>query len=146
MILRARAMSLRAALARLRGRVQMTIRILDAGEARPAQPSKRTPGSEAATTKHARGGEDGPGAAYLRRRMSQDGEVQHLLAPVRRAVHRWVQGEEVTHRGGVVSVYHLVRRRSVAAYERALLGAAGEGALAIIVSGPFPPYAFAATM
>ena len=146
-ILRARATSLRAALTRLRGRVQMTARILSrGGEARAAGALQGTPDSDAGVTKRGRPSGVGPGAAYLRRRVSPDGEIQQLLAPLRRAVQRWVQEEEVTRRGGIVNVYHLVRRRSVAAYQRALLGAAHEGALAIIVSGPLPPYAFAATM
>lgn len=147
-ILRTRAVSLRAALKRLRGQVQMTIRIVNRrGETDAAMnvvlPHDRSPSAE--TRRAARG--EGPGAQYLRSRVArEDPETRRLLAPLRHAVRRWVHQEEVTLRAGITSVYHLVSRRSAAAYARSLQAAARRAGVDLVLSGPFPPYAFAATM
>lgn len=144
-ILRTRAASLRTALKHVRGRVQMTIRIANRG-------GELTPGTEtheapALGPKTGRSGSDGPGARYLRNRVSpEDRETRRLLTPLRRSVQGWVHDEQVLHRAGITSVYHLVSRRSAAAYARSLRAAAHKAGLDIVVSGPFPPYAFAATM
>ena len=146
-ILNTRAISLRAALKRLRGRVQMTIRIANRRAGLP-------PGTDVETVLDADGAaakgldkSDGPGARYLRSRIPREDRVtRRLLAPLRWSVHEWVQEEQVTTHSGVTSVYHLVPRRSAAAYARALQAAAHEAGMDIIVSGPFPPYAFAAPM
>jgi hypothetical protein len=45
----------------------------------------------------------------------------------------------------VASVYHLIPRASVPAYRRALQSAARDAGVRVIVSGPWPPYAFATT-
>ena len=147
-ILRTRAVSLRAALKRLRGRVQMTIRIVNRGSEMHAamnvvRPPERSPAAE--TRRAARA--EGPGAQYLRSRVArEDPETRRLLAPLRHAVGRWVHQEEVTLRAGITSVYHLVSRRSAAAYSRSLQAAARRAGVELVLSGPFPPYAFAATM
>jgi hypothetical protein len=147
-ILRTRAVSLRAALQRLGGRVQMTIRIVNRRSETLAAMHVVAPRgrSRAAATRRAARTE-GPGARYLRSRVArEDPETRRLLAPVRQAVRRWVHQEEVTLRAGVTSVYHLVSRRSSAAYARSLQAAARRAGVDLVLSGPFPPYAFAATM
>jgi hypothetical protein len=59
-------------------------------------------------------------------------------------VQRWVADEQVMSHPGVTSVYHLVPKRSAGLYARSLQAAARSAGVAITVSGPFPPYAFAA--
>jgi hypothetical protein len=63
---------------------------------------------------------------------------------VRRAVARWVRDERVEHRAGVSSVYHLIPRSSAEAYRHAAQTSAASSGVTAIVSGPWPPYAFAA--
>ena len=62
---------------------------------------------------------------------------------VRLAVRRWVRDERVEKRMNVATVYHLIPRASAPAYQRALRSAAAGSGLRVLVSGPFPPYAFA---
>ena len=66
--------------------------------------------------------------------------------PLRTAVARWVRAERVERhdRGRLAgSLYHLIPRGSAAAYRRAVERAALDERLTIVVSGPWPPYAFA---
>jgi hypothetical protein len=68
------------------------------------------------------------------------------FAPLGAAVRRWVKAERVERqeRGRLAgSVYHLIPRRAVAAYQRTLERAALDAGLTTIVSGPWPAYAFA---
>ena len=146
-ILRTRAASLRTALKHVRGRVQMTARVPNrSGELPPGTEAHEAPDLEGGS-KSGRSGSDGPGTRYLRNRVSpEDRETRRLLTPLRRSVQGWVHDEQVLDRAGVTSVYHLVSRRSAATYARALRAAAQKAGLDIVVSGPFPPYAFAAAM
>jgi hypothetical protein len=131
MVLQSRTRSLSDALRHVRGRVQMTIRI--AG--RDAQASRaRTLPLERPSS----------GAEYLRERARQAAIERDVngFGPVRQAIERWVRDERVEVRSGVTSVYHLVPRHSVAAYRRAATAAAEHAALRVIITGPFPPYAF----
>lgn len=120
LILRSRQASFRAALARVRGRVQMAIRLESeapaAGQGRPAT-----------------------GADYLRRRAAAHQVAE--FEPLRSAVDRWVRDVRVERKGNLVTIYHLIPRASVTAYRRRLEHAAAPATLR--VSGPFPPYAFA---
>jgi hypothetical protein len=124
MTLRLRAGSLAASLRRVRGRSQMTIRIAGVTSP-PAEAGVSRPQS---------------GAAYLRARASR--ERLPGFEPVQRTLARWVREERVERRGSVASVYHLVPRRSVAAYLRAAQRALAGAGLRSVISGPFPPYAF----
>jgi hypothetical protein len=85
------------------------------------------------------------GRDYLRNRARSAAAARALpgFEPVSHAVARWVRDERVEHRGGVSSVYHLVPRSSAAAYRHAAQSAAASSSLTAIVSGPWPPYAFA---
>jgi hypothetical protein len=85
------------------------------------------------------------GAEYLRGRAAHAARERDVpeLAAVRAAVARWIRDEEVERRGGVVSVYHLIPRGSAAAYARAAHTAASAAGVRVVISGPYPPYAFA---
>ena len=116
---------LAAALARVRGRQQLTLR-LTGPPAAPGQP----PAS---------------GAEYLARRIESRTFPAEAL-PVRNAVSRFVIDERVqAGRGGVrLTVFHLVERDDVTAYIRAATGASADiEPWRVSVSGPWPPFAFA---
>jgi hypothetical protein len=123
-VLRARERSLRRALARVRGRAQMIVRV--ANSQPPASDARERPSS---------------GTAYLRARAA----AQQVpgFEPLRTAVRRWVRDERLENHGRVASVYHLVPRGAVDAYRAALQRAAAQSGQRVLVSGPYPPYAFA---
>jgi hypothetical protein len=130
-----RAPRLRAALALVAGREQMTLRVF--GTAAPVDAAE-TPA-----------GERGPGARYLearRRRARRAAEVPEL-APLRPRLAPLVRAEHAERHDApplLASVYHLIDRGGADAYREAL--AAGADALAptrVSASGPWPPYAFA---
>jgi hypothetical protein len=106
---------LEEALELVRGCAQMTLRVAAEEAAEPA--------------------DGGPGTRYLlaRARAQKAPEIDALrpaLAPL-------VRAERSDRKSGVVSVFHLVPRAQVAAYREAVAN------FRAIVSGPFPPYAFA---
>ena len=123
-ILRARHDSIRPALARVRGRAQMTVRVVLA--AAPRQQTRRPTGAE-----------------YLvaRAAIARAGDVP-AVSTVRAAVARWVRDERVEARDRVVTIYHLIPRGMAGAYTRGLRAAAARAGLAVVVSGPWAPYAF----
>ena len=124
-ILQARQATLRRSLRNVRGRVQMTLRLANSQRPTPnAQPSKS-------------------GAEYLRSRAAE--RQVPAFAPLRAAVRRWVKDERVEKQGRLATVYHLIPRGSVPAYRRALDAAARDADLRVVVSGPWPPYAFSTT-
>jgi hypothetical protein len=55
-----------------------------------------------------------------------------------------VRDERVEHRAGVSSVYHLIPRGSIESYRKALQASAAAAGVRLVVSGPWPPYAFGA--
>ena len=133
-VLRARDASLRAALDDVRGRVQMTLRCVDPQAADAAHPDGVATGN-------------GSGVAYLQSLAAQalrDRDVP-MLEPVIGAVKRWVRAQRVVRCGPVASVYHLIPRGSVPAYVRAAQRAATTGGVRVVLTGPFPAYAFGAT-
>lgn len=123
LVLGARQDALRRALRAVRGRAQMTVRVLQ-----PAAASRQL--APPPTT----------GAGFLHARARE--RAVEGFDPVRGAVRRWVRDERVEKRERVASVYHLVPRGSVDAYRRAVARAAGRAGLRLRVTGPFPPYAF----
>jgi hypothetical protein len=133
LILTSRQRSFQRALRHVRDRMQMTVRIVGAGEAPPprASPDPRAPPTS-------------PGRAYLQGRAERAARERELpgFDPVRAAVARWVRDERVDKSRGIATVYHLVPRSSAAAYQRALARAAEQSGLRLVVSGPWPPYAF----
>lgn len=124
---------LRTALALVRGREQMTVRIL--GPARPPAPgrtSSRPPS----------------GTEYLRRRreaartLPLPGIARRVQATVRGLVvaERIATGDGAMH----VTMWHLIERGKAREYRRALGGVPGTmPPFQVIVSGPWPPFAFA---
>ena len=131
-VLHARDASLRAALRDVRGRVQMTLRSVDPAGARAA------PAAGAA--------DRGSGRAYLQSLAAgalRSREVP-ALAPVMSAVTPWVRAERVVRNGQVATVHHLIPRGSVQAYVKAAEKAAESGGVRMVLTGPFPAYAFGA--
>jgi hypothetical protein len=120
--------ALREALALVRGRAQMTLRVFATRGTPPAPPEAAT-GTEylagrAAWWRAA----DVPGLAAL----------LEALRPLRAAERMERHGQPPL----TASVYHLVDRARVGDYRRLL--ARSRGRLRVRVSGPWPPYAFAA--
>jgi hypothetical protein len=130
-ILSARQAALARALSRVRGRVQMTLRII-------------TPAANvrAGTTRHVGRPESGHDYLTARAREAAAARVVAGFEPVRVAVARWVKDELVERRAGVASVYHLIPRSSADAYRRAVEAASAAAGLRLLVSGPWPAYAF----
>jgi hypothetical protein len=143
--IRDRRDAIRRNLRLVRGRTQMTVRVFSGSESSLNHPrttsetvqSRFTVGSEY-------GDREAKGTEYLQRRMA---EIQIPGAgPLRRAVSRWVRAELTErHRAGRLAgtLYHLVPRTSVPAYRQAAERAARDAGLTIVVTGPWPPYAFA---
>ena len=123
------------ALAHVRNRVQMTVRVPGARSLVPAS------SSSAAPAVHARAA---TGREYLLTRARQAAAARAVpgFEPIRESVRRWVRDERVERRGTVASVYHLIPRTSADAYRRAVSHACQDAGLTVIVSGPWPPYAF----
>jgi hypothetical protein len=120
----ARAPALIEALGLVRGREQMTLRVLGAPVA-PAPPS------------------GGPGTRYLeeRRRASRVPE----LDPLRTALSGLIRAEQVEPHGQpglVASVYHLIDRGAGAIYRRRVESSPLDG-VRVTVSGPWPAWSFA---
>jgi Gas vesicle synthesis protein GvpL/GvpF len=141
-ILRARQQSFRRNLEAVRNRAQMTIRIV--GGSRGSEEAK---GSKGRSSKGAVGsrGSKGSGRSYLNARAAELARAREIAGfhAVRTAVRRWVKDERVERQAAVASVYHLVPRDLIPAYRRALQGAAAASGVRLVISGPWPPYAFA---
>jgi hypothetical protein len=138
-VLASRRRAFTRALAHVRKRAQMTVRVVRGGSAGEV-PVPPVPLPE--------GGSDGrpTGRDYLKHRARAAAAVRAVpgFEPVKNAVARWVRDERVEHRAGVSSVYHLVPRSSAGAYRHAAQTSAASSGLTAVVSGPWPPYAFAA--
>jgi hypothetical protein len=66
--------------------------------------------------------------------------------PIRAAVKKWVKAERIERHEGRAfagSIFHLVTRSAVRPYHRAVEQAAMAADVTTIISGPWPPYAFA---
>jgi hypothetical protein len=130
-ILAARADSLSRALRHVRGRAQMSVRVIaDQGFGVKEPESRVTRASS--------------GTSYLRQRAALDARAREVVGfePLRSAVKRWIRDERVEKGDRTATIYHLVPRASAAAYTRALQAAAIRTGTPIVVSGPWPPYAF----
>jgi hypothetical protein len=152
-VLRLRQASLRRALRVVRGRAQMTVRVVEtdsaAGSLRETRPTKpnsidrldvgRGPRSEPATIRPVTTGAD-----YLRGRAEEAARQRAVIGfePVRASVARLVRAEHVDHRAGVATIYHLVPRAAAVAYRAAVERSAAAADLHCVVTGPWPPYAF----
>ena len=132
LILGARQKVLRARLNAVRNRAQMTVRVVTEPGSGIQDPGSETRDVEAS-------GSRGTGYLLARARAATLPE----FAPVRVALTRWIRGERVEKRGTVATIYHLVPRASAETYRRALEATARATGVRLLVSGPFPPYAFA---
>ena len=133
-----RAPSLSAALARVRGREQMTLRVFATGEKAGAAESPVIAADDA-----------GPGARYLsaRAREGRGADVPGLRSFLDRLASVVVAEAVEAHQAPplAASVYHLIGRGTSVVYRDAVRRAGEEAAaVRIVVSGPWPPYAFAA--
>lgn len=159
-VLRERQQFFARALRHVRGRVQMTVRVIETsrGAGEPPGGSVACPGQlrhdevRLANLKMSRSARRQPisrsapldGASYLRERAAEAARARRVpgFDAVRAAVQPFIRDERVDKRGAVASVYHLIPRASAPSYRRALEGAARHAGLRVIVSGPWPPYAF----
>lgn len=156
-VLRSRGHSLRRAVAQVRGRAQMTVRVVRAAEAAPERSppagadrgsgrrDARSAAPAAAGIPHSDAPLRGAGSRYLRARAASDARAREVpgFEVVREAVRRWVRAERVEAHARVASVYHLVPRSSSEAYRAAAERAALGAGLRIMITGPWPAYAFA---
>lgn len=131
-----RAPALRERLAVVRGREQMTLRVLGA---------VGVPGATGATgTAGATGARRAQGAAYLRERAART--MPREVLPLLDALKRWQRATRVEagrSAGVVATVYQLIDRGSSAEYEAGVKAAARAlPGLSIRVTGPAPCYAF----
>lgn len=122
-LVEARAPALLEALARVRGREQMTLRVLGAQQQPPPAP--------------------GPGTRYLeeRRRASKLPD----LDPLRSALSGIIRAEQVEPHGQaglLASVYHLIDRGSAEAYRQRVESTPLQR-VRVTVSGPWPAWSFA---
>jgi hypothetical protein len=143
--IRDRRESIRRTLRLVHRRAQMTTRVLRRSESIPNQFRVHSePVQSALRTSSEWGDGATQGTQYLQRRRA---ELQVPGAqPLRDAVARWVRAERAErHEHGrlVGSLYHLVPRGAAPAYRRAMERAAIEAELTAVVTGPWPPYAFA---
>ena len=117
------------ALALVAGCEQMTVRVF--GEASTAAPAAAAPTS---------------GTRYLQQRADAERAVPGAARPLADAVRALVRAERIVRgeRGVIVTLYHLVARGASGEYQQALepLRATWPGP-GFIVSGPWPPFAFA---
>lgn len=144
-IVKTRQASFVKSLRLVRNRVQMTVRIFSPQPR--ASEGRRLPGRDGGRrggTEVAREGRRS-GAQYLRERA----EIARYLPgsePIRAAVKKWVKAERIERHEGqrfAGSIFHLVARSAVRPYHRALERAAMAADVTTIISGPWPPYAFA---
>jgi hypothetical protein len=128
-MVRGREQVMRGRLRAVRNRAQMTVRLVtqedDAG---------RTLSGPTAHTKQT-------GTQYLRSRQREYSVP--AFRPLRAAVRRWIRDERIERRGGVATIYHLIPRGAAERYQLTIQDTAREAGVRMVVSGPWPPYAFA---
>ena len=85
------------------------------------------------------------GTDYLRTRAAAAAREREVAGfePIRSAVRRWIRDERVEKHARVASVYHLIPRASAESYRSAASRAAAASGTRSVISGPWPPYAFA---
>ncbi len=141
-ILSSRRGSLTRALRTVRGRVQMTVRVVEGDTG--ASGAKGAASAKDVVGRPLQGASSG--REYLLAKVGAATAARRVPAfePIRVAVAKWIRDERVTRHAGVASIYHLIPRSSVNAYARCVHEAADAAGVRLVVSGPWPPYAFAA--
>jgi hypothetical protein len=134
---------LRRSLRLVRHRVQMTVRVFGVGSA--SVPRTRSESVQSRFRVVPESSEKATlGRQYLQRRAA---EMQIPgTESLRASVKKWVRAErtERQDRGRLAgSLYHLIPRGAATAYRASLQRAASAADVTIVVSGPWPPYAFA---
>jgi len=143
LVLRSRGSALRQRVRAVRGRTQMTIRLVSESESGDASRASQSRAARRARARLERRATQG--TQYLQQRLALLRTAREVpeLAPIRPAIRRFVKDERVERRGGVATVHHLIPRAMAERYRTAVTGAAAESGVGLIVSGPFAPYAFA---
>jgi hypothetical protein len=141
-ILHSRGSTLRQRLRAVRARSQMTIRLLGSDPDDPRYQGQ-TPVTSSTGVRPRYGTTQG--TQYLQRRMADAAAARAVPAfePIRAAVRRYIKDERVGKLGGVITINHLVSRAAAARYRDAVERAADHNEVRLIVTGPWPPYAFA---
>jgi hypothetical protein len=141
-VLRSRGPAIRQRLRAVRGRAQMTIRLLgsdpDDGLSRGQTPVTARSGVRPRNRAT-------QGTQYLQQRLAMARNAREIpeLAPIRPALRQLVKEERVERRAGIATVHHLVLRRMAERYREAVERAAEQHSVRLAVSGPWAPYAFA---
>jgi hypothetical protein len=113
-----RAPMLKARLRSVRRRAQMTIRLVSP----PVAQRRPTSGTE-----------------YLRQRRV----TVPAFEPVRAAIEKYIRESRVERSGDVVTIAHLIPRTAVKRYRAGVERAATENNVRLMLTGPWPPFAFA---
>lgn len=145
LILDVRQDTLRQQLKVVRNRAQMTVRILRGsgiGDQGPVEATHRFANSD---PRPPIPGPRSRGRSYLRARAGDAQRAREVaeFVPLQQAVRRWVRAERVEKRGNLATIYHLVPRSAVDRYRRAIEDAAAQAGVRLLLSGPWPAYAFA---
>jgi hypothetical protein len=142
-ILKSRRATLGRRLRAVRGRAQMTIRLISESESRDRLSPSQTRTAGRARLRLGNGATQG--TQYLQQRMAVAASARVVAGfePLRAAVRRFVKDERVETRGGVATVNHLVSRKAADRYRTALVHAAEDNGVRLMVTGPLAPYAFA---
>ena len=143
LVLRSRQDALRRGLRAVRGRAQMTIRVVlgsDSGDAGFPSQTRVTERSRVRLENEAT-----QGRQFLQQRARSAARAREIpgFDPIRTAAKRWLKDERIEKRSGVATVNHLIPRGSASAYRAAVERAGARAGVRLVVSGPHPPYAFA---
>jgi len=142
LVLRSRRGSIRERLRAVRGRAQMTIRLVgsDPGDASIRGQTPMVGRSGVRPRNKAT-----QGTRYLQEQLAKMRTAREIpeLAPVRAAVQRLVREERVERRRSIATVHHLIPRAAAGRYGAAVARTAAENGVRLTVSGPWAPYAFA---
>lgn len=133
-ILRSRAETFRRNLRHVRGRSQMTIHLF-------TEPEHRVEEWADAVARVRRAGE---GTQYLQRKRAQRVAEEAIPSVIEAAARRYVKDQQVEHRSGIIRIHHLIPRAMATRYRAAVERAAAAHGMRVIVTGPWPAYAFAA--
>ena len=140
-ILRSRAETFRRNLRHVRGRSQMTIHLFTEPEHRFTEPDHRVEERADAVARVRRAGE---GTQYLQRKRAQRVAEEAIPSVIEAAARRYVKDQQVEHRSGIIRIHHLIPRAMATGYRAAVERAAAAHGMRVIVTGPWPAYAFAA--
>jgi hypothetical protein len=133
-ILRSRAETFRRNLRHVRGRSQMTIHLFTESDHRVEERAD-------AVARVRRAGE---GTQYLQRKRAQRVAEEAIPSVIEAAARRYVKDQQVEHRSGIIRIHHLRPRAMATRYRAAVERAAAAHGMRVIVTGPWPAYAFAA--